>query len=122
MATDDDEPTTVFIKFMRETHNIGIIDPEKISIVLVNRVIHIVFEKNLSFDKSFKLTLTHPWDNDYPNIGSDNNLFLAWSFYNHYGFYEIYPDMRIISKPANSSARKSIFQQPFTNATTKTFH
>lgn len=40
MATDDDEPTIVFIKFMGVTHNMGIIDPEKMStIVLVNRVI-----------------------------------------------------------------------------------
>ena len=76
MDKDDDKRTTVFVKFMGETHNMGIIDLEKIStIALVNRVMHMVLQRKLSFEEKFKLTLTQPWDNDCTNIRSDDDLF-----------------------------------------------
>ncbi|KDO36708.1 hypothetical protein CISIN_1g038540mg [Citrus sinensis] len=59
MDKDDDKRTTVFVKFIGETHNMGIIDLEKIStIALVNRVMHMVLQRKLSFEEKFKLTLT----------------------------------------------------------------
>lgn len=61
MAKDNDKSIIVFIKFMVETHNMGIIYLKKMStIFLVNRVMNMVLEMNLNFDKSFKLTLTQP--------------------------------------------------------------
>ncbi|KAL9463184.1 hypothetical protein AB3S75_001063 [Citrus x aurantiifolia] len=120
MDKDDDKRTTVFVKFMEETHNMGIIDLEKIStIALVNRVMHMVLQRKLSFEEKFKLTLTQAWDNDCTNIRSDDDLFSVWSLYNHYSYYEIHLDLEIISKPTTSSARKSLFQQPLINATTE---
>ncbi|KAL9422371.1 hypothetical protein AB3S75_034608 [Citrus x aurantiifolia] len=120
MDKDDDKPTTGFVKFMGETHNMGITDLEKIStIALINRVMHMVLQRKLTFEEKFKLTLTQPWDNDCTNIRSDDDLFSVWSLYNHYGYYEIHLDLEIISKPANSSARKSLFQQPLINAETE---
>ncbi|KAK9211620.1 hypothetical protein WN943_000997 [Citrus x changshan-huyou] len=96
MDKDDDKRTTVFVKFMGETHNMEIIDLEKIStIALINRVMHMVLQRN------------------------DDDLFSVWSLYNHYGYYEIHLDLEIISKPATSSARNSLFQQPLINATTE---
>lgn len=71
-----------------------------------------VFQRKLSFDERFELTLTKPWDNDYTDIRGDDDVFSTWSPYNHYGYYEIHYDQEIISRPANSSARKSFFQQP----------
>ncbi|KAL9431270.1 hypothetical protein AB3S75_026452 [Citrus x aurantiifolia] len=80
---DDDKQTIVFVKFMGQTHNMGIIDLEKIStIALVNRVMHMVLQRKLSFEEhmvlqrklrfeeEFKLTLTQPWDNNCTNIHS----------------------------------------------------
>ncbi|KAH9783369.1 SWIM-type domain-containing protein [Citrus sinensis] len=78
-----------------------------------------VLQRKLSFEEKFKLTLTQPWDNDCTNICSDDDLFSVWSLYNHYGYYEIHLDLEIISKPATSSTRKSLFQQPLINATTE---
>ena len=34
------------------------------TIVLVNRVMQMVFQRKLNFDERFKLTLTQPGDND----------------------------------------------------------
>ena len=82
MTTDDDEPTTLFIKFMGVTHNMGKIDPEKMStIVFVNIVMQMVFQRKLNFDERFKLTLIQSWDNDCTDIHGDGHLFSMWSLH-----------------------------------------
>ena len=55
---DDDDYTTFYVTFKDTTHNLGVIDPDKLSIVsVINKVLMTVYGRRMTHDEKFNLNV-----------------------------------------------------------------
>lgn len=99
------------VSFLGETFEIGLIDPDFLSrVVLINVAMKRMVERNSYRDGRFIIKVTMSRNRKKGAIDNDHELYQIWQLYNEKKFIEIVFDMTIIPLNVTNVIKRRLFE------------
>ncbi|KAL9453834.1 hypothetical protein AB3S75_009443 [Citrus x aurantiifolia] len=120
---DDDDNTTFYVTFKDTTHNLGVIDPDKLSRVsVINKVLMTVYGRRMTHDEKFNLNVWQSWERKKIQIVDDNDLIVQLQEHHNRMCYHMQLYLDEIPLVIESTTKRVLFQtsEDITSAAPKT--
>ncbi|KAH9657813.1 SWIM-type domain-containing protein [Citrus sinensis] len=120
---DDDDNTTLYVTFKDTTHNLGVIDPDKLSRVsVINKVLMTVYGRRMTHDEKFNLNVWQSWERKKVQIMDDQDLIVQLQEHHNRLCYHMQLYLDEIHLVIESTIKRASFQtsEDITSAAPKT--
>ncbi|KAH9764284.1 SWIM-type domain-containing protein [Citrus sinensis] len=120
---DDADNTTFYVTFKDTTHNLGVIDPDKLSIVsVINKVLMTVYGRRMTHDEKFNLNVWQSWERKKVQIVDDHDLIVQLQEHHNRLCYDVQLYLDEIHSVTESTTKRALFQtsEDITSAAPKT--
>ncbi|KAH9697417.1 SWIM-type domain-containing protein [Citrus sinensis] len=120
---DDDDNTTFYVTFKDTTHNLGVIDPDKLSRVsVINKVLMTVYGRRMTHDEKFNLNVWQSWERKKVQIVDDHDLIVQLQEHHNRLCYHMQLYLDEIHLVTESTTKRALFQtsEDITSAAPKT--
>ncbi|KAL9447686.1 hypothetical protein AB3S75_015208 [Citrus x aurantiifolia] len=108
---DDDDNTTFYVTFKDTTHNLGVIDPDKLSRVsVINKVLMTVYGRRMTYDEKFNLNVWQSWEKKKIQIVDDHDLIVQLQEHHNRLCYHMQLYLDEIHSVTESTTKRALFQ------------